>query len=159
MASIRGGKYMEKTSKIIKEEAEKLLKQIGITSKVEVTEAEDGFGLALDAGDDNALLIGKYGNTLSSFELILALIVANKAGEFIRVTVEVGSYRAEREQYLETLASKLREEVITSGYEKQVRGLKPWERRYMHMYLQEDTDVTTESVGEDRDRTLIIKKK
>lgn len=150
---------MEKINKIVTKEAEKLLKEIGITSTVEVNEVEEGFTLVLDAGEDNALLIGKHGNTLSSFELILTLIVANKAGEFKRITVEVGSYRAEREQYLEQLADKLREEVMTSGYEKQVRGLKPWERRYMHMYLQEDSEVATESIGEDRDRTLIIKKK
>ncbi len=150
---------MEKENKIVKVEAEKLLKQIGITSEAEVSGTDEGYTVILDAGEDNALLIGKHGNTLSSFELILTLIVANKVGEFRRVTVEVGSYRAEREQYLETLANKLKEEVVTSGYEKQVRGLKPWERRYLHMYLEEDSEVTTESIGEDRDRTLIIKRK
>mgnify|MGYP001297414484 CR=1 FL=1 len=150
---------MEKENKIVKEEAQKLLKQIGITSEAEVDGTEEGYTVVLDAGEDNALLIGKHGNTLSSFELILTLIVANKVGEFRRVTVEVGSYRAEREQYLETLANKLKEEVVTSGYEKQVRGLKPWERRYLHMYLEEDSEVMTESIGEDRDRTLIIKRK
>jgi spoIIIJ-associated protein len=150
---------MEKENKIVKEEAQKLLKQIGITSEAEVDGNEEGYTVVLDAGEDNALLIGKHGNTLSSFELILTLIVANKVGEFRRVTVEVGSYRAEREQYLETLANKLKEEVVTSGYEKQVRGLKPWERRYLHMYLEEDSEVMTESIGEDRDRTLIIKRK
>ena len=150
---------MEKENKIVKEEAQKLLKQIGITSEAEVDGNEEGYTVVLDAGEDNALLIGKHGNTLSSFELILTLIVANKVGEFRRVTVEVGSYRAEREQYLETLANKLKEEVVTSGYEKQVRGLKPWDRRYLHMYLEEDSEVMTESIGEDRDRTLIIKRK
>ncbi len=150
---------MEKELKVIKKEVEKLLKEIGITSEAEVSTSDEGFTAILDAGEDNALLIGKHGNTLSSFELILTLIVANKLGEFRRVTVEVGSYRAEREQYLETLADKLKDEVITSGYEKQVRGLKPWERRYLHMYLEKDADVMTESVGEDRDRTLIIKRK
>lgn len=150
---------MEKEVKVIKKEAEALLKQIGITSSAEVTGSDEGFIVVLDAGEDNALLIGKHGNTLSSFELILTLIVANKIGEFRRITLEVGSYRAEREQYLVTLADKLKDEVITSGYEKQVRGLKPWERRYLHMYLEEDADVMTESIGEDRERTLVIKKK
>lgn len=150
---------MEKENKIIKEEVEKLLKQIGVTSTVEVADNEEAFAVALDAGEDNALLIGTHGNTLSSLELIITLIVSNKLGEFRRVTVEVGSYRAEREQYLQELADKLKEEVISTGYEKSVRGLKPWERRFLHMYLQEDSDVMTESVGEDRDRTLIIKKK
>ena len=150
---------MEKEVNIIKEELEKLLKQIGIKSDVEVTASEEGFVVSLDAGEDNALLIGKHGNTLASLELVATLIVTNKLGEFKRVTIEIGSYRAEREQYLQDLANKLKDEVITSGYEKQVRGLKPWERRYVHMFLQEDDQVMTESVGEDRDRTLIIKRK
>lgn len=152
-------KYMEKEVNIIKEELEKLLKQIGIKSDVDVTAGEEGFVISLDAGEDNALLIGKHGNTLASLELVATLIVTNKLGEFKRVTIEIGSYRAEREQYLQDLANKLKDEVITSGYEKQVRGLKPWERRYVHMFLQEDDQVMTESVGEDRDRTLIIKRK
>ncbi|MDO8270083.1 MAG: hypothetical protein Q7T54_05455 [Candidatus Levybacteria bacterium] len=150
---------MEKEISVIKKEIEKLLKQIGITCTVGVEANDEGFTAVLDAGEDNALLIGKHGNTLASLELITTLIVNNKLGEFKRVTMEVGSYRSEREQYLTELADKLREEVITSGYEKQVRGLKPWERRYLHMYLQEDSQVMTESVGEDRERTLVIKRK
>lgn len=150
---------MEKENKIIKTVVEKLLKEIGITTTVEVESGEESFTVSLDAGEDNALLIGKHGNTLASLELVVTLIVTNKLGEFRRVTIEVGSYRAEREQYLQELADKLKEEVITSGYEKSIRGLKPWERRFLHMYLQEDSDVTTESIGEDRERTLIIKKK
>ena len=150
---------MEKESKAIKDEAEALLLKIGIKADVNVEATDEGFTATFDAGEDNALLIGKHGNTLSSFELILTLIISNKLGEFRRVTVEVGSYRAEREQYLESLADKLKEEVVTAGYEKQVRGLKPWERRYVHLYLEKDDMVTTESIGEDRDRTLIIKRK
>lgn len=150
---------MEKENKIIKEEIESLLKQIGVSSEVSVTAHDEGFTVSLDAGEDNALLIGKHGNTLASLELISTLITTNKLGEFRRVTIEVGSYRSEREQYLQELADKLREEVVTSGYEKQVRGLKPWERRFVHMYLQEDDKVTTESIGEDRERILIIKRK
>lgn len=150
---------MENQSNIIKEEIEKLLKQIGITVEVMVDSHEEGYVAALDAGEDNALLIGKHGNTLSSLELVITLIINNKLGEFKRVTLEVGNYRSDREQYLQELADKLKEEVVTSGYEKQVRGLKPWERRFLHMHLQDDDKVTTESVGEDRDRTLIIKRK
>jgi len=150
---------MEKENKIIKKEVEKLLKEIGVESTVVVENNDDSYIVLLDAGEDNALLIGKHGNTLASIELVATLIVSNKIGEFRRVTIEVGSYRAEREKYLQELADKLKDEVTVSGYEKQVRGLKPWERRFMHMYLQEDPEVITESIGEDRERTLIIKRK
>jgi spoIIIJ-associated protein len=150
---------MEKEVKIVQEEIENLLKKIGVESTVEVEKGEESFLAVLDAHDDNALLIGKHGNTLASFELIVTLIVSNKLGEFKRVTIEVGSYRSEREKYLMELADKLKEEVISSGYEKPIRGLKPWERRFVHVYLQEDNDVITESNGEDRERTLVIKRK
>ena len=150
---------MEKQNKIVTKEVEKLLKQIGITSTIEVEGTDESFNLVLDASEDNALLIGKHGNTLTSLELVITLIVSQKLGEFKRVTLEVGSYRAERETYLKELADKLKEEVTTSGYEKQVRGLKPWERRFLHMYLEEDSEVMTESEGEDRDRVLVIKRK
>lgn len=142
---------------IIKQEAEQLLSLIGLTSTATVEENDGTFSVTLDS-EDNALLIGKHGNTLSSLEYVLALIVANKLGEFKRIVLEVGGYRQEREQYLQHLASRLKEEVLETGIEKTVRGLKPWERRLVHMSLI-DSDVETESMGEDRDRVLVIRKK
>lgn len=150
---------MEETKKIIEEETKALLDKVGITATVEVTEGEDGsFNIHLD-GEENALLIGKHGNTLSSLELILSLIVAKKTGEFKRTIIEVGGWRQEREDYLKDLAERLHAEVMETGSEKTVRGLKPWERRVIHMFLSEMGDVTTESEGESRDRVLVIKKK
>lgn len=149
---------MEEKEKIVQEEALKLLEKIGIDAKVEVEIQEDGVHVSIDT-EENALLIGKHGNTLSSFESILSLIVSKKIGEYTRTITEVGGYRKEREEYLRELATRLKEEVIDSGYEKTIRGLKPWERRLVHMHLSEDPDITTESEGEDRDRVLVIKKK
>ena len=150
---------MEKEIKIIQKEIEKLLDLLEIKATIDVTSHDEGYNVLLDAGDDNALLIGKHGNTLTSLEFVLMLIVTQKIGEYRRLTVEIGSYRQEREEYLSELSDKLKNEVIASGYEKTVRGLKPWERRFVHMHFQDDSEVMTESVGEDRDRTLVIKKK
>jgi len=144
-------------NKIIEEEAEALLDKAGIKSSLTVTEDEENFKLAIDA-EENALLIGKHGNTLSSLELVLSLIVAKKTGEYRRILIEVGGYREAREEYLRDLANRLKEEVVATGIEKTVRGLKPWERRVVHMQLSESGEVVTESEGEDRDRVLVIKK-
>jgi len=149
---------MEEKGKIIKEETETLLSKAGIDADVEVKETDDGFNVHVNASE-NALLIGKHGNTLSSLELVLSLILAKKLGEFHRIILEVGGYREAREDYLIDLAERLREEVLTTGSEKQVRGLKPWERRIIHMRLGESEDIATESEGEERDRVLVIKKK
>lgn len=149
---------MEKVKEVILEEAEKLLEQIAIKGEVSVDEVEGGFKLNIDT-EENALLIGKHGNTLSSFENVLSLIVAKKTGEFVRITVEVGGYRQEREDYLSALALRLKDEVVDTGIEKTIRGLKPWERRVVHLALSEEGDVLTESSGEGRDRVLVIKRK
>lgn len=152
-------KNMEKEIKIIQKEIEELLKLLDIKSSIEITSHDEGYSVLLDGGDDNALLIGKHGNTLTSFEFVLTLIVTQKIGEYRRLTVEIGSYRQEREEYLKELSDKLKDEVISTGYEKTVRGLKPWERRFVHLHFQDDEEVITESIGEDRERTLVIKKK
>lgn len=149
---------MDEINKTIQKEAEILLEKAGIEGTVRVESAEEGFQLFVDS-QENALLIGKHGNTLSSFEYVLAMIVAKKTGEYKRLTIEVGGYRKEREEYLQDLAGRLRDEVLDTGIEKTIRGLKPWERRLVHMYLSEEPEVTTESTGEERDRVLVIKKK
>lgn len=149
---------MEDQSILIKQETEALLEKLGLTTEVEVKIEEEDFKVYIDT-PENALLIGKHGDTLSSLELILSLIMAKKTGEYKRILIEVGGYRKEREAYLTELTHRLCEEVKDSGSEKKISGLKSWERRLVHMMLVDDSDVMTESVGEGRDRVLLIKKK
>lgn len=143
----------------IKEEAQKLLDLLSIQATVDVSTEDDTYKVEIDAGEENAFLIGKHGNTLTSFELILKMIIAQKSGEYKQITIEIGNYRMEREEYLKGLVERLKEEVEATGDEKPVRGLKPWERRYVHMLLKDDELVYSESEGEGRDRVLVIKKK
>lgn len=143
---------------LVQQTAKDLLDKIGIEATLTASEDENGYHLAVDT-QENALLIGKHGNTLSSLEYLLGQMVALKTEEYKRVIVEVGGYREEREAYLTDLANRLKEEVISTGTEKTIRGLKPWERRLIHMMLVDDSEVETESSGEDRDRVLVIKKK
>lgn len=143
---------------LVTTEAENFLKAIGLEGTVTTIDTEDGYEVAIET-PDTALLIGKHGNTLSSFEYLLTQMVAAKTEEFKRVIVEVGGYREERESYLQDLSMRLKEEVVATGIDKTIRGLKAWERRHVHMLLSEDNDVVTESEGEGRDRVLVIKKK
>ena len=146
---------MEKT---IQEITEELFEKIGIVATVSVEKEEDLYKVAIST-EENALLIGKHGNTLSSLEYVLTQLVTTKEGSFTRIIVEVGGYREEREEYLENLAEKIKQEVLETGVQKSLRGLKPWERRVVHMYLSTDPSLVTESVGEGRDRELLVSKK
>lgn len=149
---------MEDRKTLIISELKTLLKMLDIEGEATVSEEEGNFHVSVET-PENALLIGKHGNTLASLEHILSLMVAKKAGEFSRIILEVGTYRQEREEYLKDLVSRFKQDVLTTGFDKSIRGLKAWERRMVHMHLQDDQEVSTESTGEGRDRVLVIKKK
>lgn len=150
---------MKEIKDSIKQEAQKMMDLLDIKAEIDLEVEEDVYKLEIDAGEENAFLIGKHGNTLAAVELILKMIIAQKSGEYKQITIEIGNYRNEREQYLEDLVGRLKEEVEDTSSEKPIRGLKPWERRYVHMLLKEDDLVYSESEGEGRDRVLVIKKK
>lgn len=138
--------------------AKTLFSKLDIEADLTVEKEEDIFKIIVST-EENALLIGKHGNTLSSLEYVLTQLSTAEEGEFVRVLVEVGGYREEREEYLENLAEKIRQEVLDTGAKKSLRGLKPWERRVVHLYLSTDPSITTESVGEGRERELVVYKK
>ena len=97
------------------------------------------------------------GDTLDSLQLVLALILAKESGEFKRVCLEVGDYRKSRSEYLKGLAEQTKEQVLSEQREIFLPSLKPWERREVHMFLSDDSEVITESIGEGKERTLVIK--
>lgn len=137
---------------------EKLLSEIEIDGTFELVESDGAVEVMLDT-KDTGIVIGYHGEILESLQLIASLMVAKKIGKFVRLSIEVGEYKKNRSQYLEKLAQQTREKVISEGREQELSNLKSWERRIVHMYLQDDDQVTSESIGEGRDRRLVVKLK
>lgn len=142
----------KKSEKVIKD----LFDKLGITESFEVSEDDESVSIALES-DDPGMIIGHHGDTLDSLQLITSLALAKESGEFKRVHLDVGDYKSNRSDYLRSLAEQTREKVLSENTEILLPSLKPWERREVHMHLSEDGDVITESVGEGRERTLVIK--
>lgn len=133
-----------------------LLKRLGIDGDFEVNETDETLEVLLKT-EETGIVIGYHGEVLDSLQLVLSLMISQTIEHFQRVTVEVGDYKKNRSEYLERLALQVKEKVITEGREHAVSSLRPWERRIMHMLLKDDKDVTSESVGEGKERVLIIK--
>ena len=148
----------KKEEKVIKETAAMLLKSLSIEEDFAVTEVEDGAEILLDTAD-NGILIGYHGEVLEALQLILSLAIAKKLGYFLRISIEVGEYKKNRSSYLETIAFSAKERALTENREIPLPNLKSWERRLVHVLLQNDEDVMSESIGEGRERTLVIKPK
>lgn len=151
-------KVTEKERKQAEKLIQELFDKLGITATAEVQTNEDTLDVLLQT-EDSGILIGYHGETLESLQLIFSLAISKKVGRFIRITMDVGDYRKQRTEYLENLASQMKESVLREQRERVVTSLKAWERRVVHLLLQEDPDVVTESRGIGRDRVLVIKPK
>jgi len=141
---------------------EKIVKQLfdllGIADPFEISENDEGINIVLNTSE-GGIIIGRHGDTLESLQLILSLTIAKETGVFKRVSLEVGDYKKNREDYLRSLALQTKERVMSEGREISLPNLKPWERRIVHMFFQDDKEVESTSLGEGRDRTLVVRPK
>lgn len=141
--------------KIIKKTAEELFKKLGVKGKVEVSSSEPP-EVTIET-EEAGILIGFHGESLRSLELILTLLVSARLGAFTRIIFDVGDYRKQHEEKLVVLAQKLKEQVLAQGKPQFFLNLEARDRRFVHLFFQEDKEVTTESQGEGEERQLIIK--
>lgn len=159
--TIKAAKKEAKDDKIIviKTVAEELLAKLLIESTVEVVDQGENLYQVVVETPESGLLIGYHGESLQSFQIILGQLVFAKLGEWVRIVVEVGDYRAKREEQLISMANSWAAQAVSTGVPVYVPFLPPGERRIVHIALQERTDVETFSEGEGRNRQLVIRAK
>lgn len=149
---------MEKKEKFIKELLEEVLRRLGVTATVSVVPEEDRFKVEI-LSENLGLLIGYHGEVLSSLQLFLSLAAYNKFGEWVSLIVDAGGYRKEREERLKGLAQRAIDKVRFLAQPIELPPMSPHERRIIHLTVSEQEDVLSESVGEDRERRVVVKLK
>jgi spoIIIJ-associated protein len=133
-------------------------KQLEVEANVRVEPKEEMVDVLLDT-DETGILIGYHGETLESLQVLLSLAISKKLGRFVRAMIDVGDYRKNRTEYLERLTQQVKERALRENREQVITSLKSWERRIVHMLLQSDEEVVTESQGAGRDRVLVVRPK
>lgn len=145
-------------AKSLDKDIKDFFKKIGIDTKFELSEDDEQISLILET-EDSGMIIGYHGETLEALQLILALVLAKKTGAFKRVSIEVGDYKKNREEWLKNLAQDAKTKAISQQREVFLEDLKGWERRVVHLILADDEEVVSESSGEGRERVLVIRPK
>lgn len=148
----------EENLKLVKTEAEKLLEYLMIKAKLDVSEKENVYEVQIET-DDTGILIGYHGETLTSLQLILSLILYKRLGGWLRVIVNVGDWRQKREEVLKQMALSAAERVVATDEAMVLPNLSSFERRIVHLILADHPKVTSSSEGEGEERKLIIKPK
>ena len=107
-------------------------------------------------GDDLGILIGRRGQTLASLQYIVRLIVAHHSEEWLPIVIDVEEYKQRRYRALQALAYRMAERVRQKRMPFTLEPMPPYERRIIHLTLADHPDVTTQSVGQDEARKVVI---
>jgi spoIIIJ-associated protein len=109
-------------------------------------------------GGDPGKVIGREGRTLAAIEFLANTVIAKEQGHGgPRVSVDAAGYRRRHEERLLDQARRHAAKVRKSGEDMELEPMNAADRRIIHIALKEDAFVMTESVGEGRDRRLVIK--
>lgn len=146
----------KKEKKVIEKTTRELFDLLEIKGDFEVLEKDGIIDIVL-ATEESGIVIGRHGDTLEGLQLVLSLCISKQLGEFKRISLEVGDYKKNRTDWLNILAQETKERVLSEGKEIAIPELKAWERRVVHLLLENDEKVLSESQGEGRDRVLVVK--
>lgn len=135
---------------------ENILGLLALEGSFETVEGPEEVLVTIET-DDAGRLIGNRGETIDALQLLVNQIVNKDNEQFKRVAVDVGSWREHKEEELEAKSRRWADEVIQTSKEIKLDPLPAWQRRIIHLAIEEIEGVTSESIGEGRERQLIIK--
>ena len=127
---------------------QELLKHLGFEATIEEHTFEDGLLLDVKA-EDSGRLIGRQGQTLSDLQYLLNRLLFQQDTSAPKITVDVGSYRAQAREALIKKAKDAAEKVRRWGDVVELEPLNAFDRRIVHHALKDDPDVETHSVEVD----------
>jgi spoIIIJ-associated protein len=135
--------------------ARELFDKLNQEVELQVTEEEEAIRVNIQSNDPGPL-IGFHGKTLSSIQLILGLMAFHELGEWQQIIVDVDEYREEQTERLRKIALNSAKQAKFSGRPVALSPMTPFERRIIHLTLNDDPEVTTESEGEGSYRYVVI---
>ncbi len=126
--------------------------EVGVTAR----EAAEDVYFEITCGEDYGNIIGRRGETLDALQYLTRLFVNRANDNNKRVALNVGDYRARREETLRALAKRQAQRVLKYGRSSSLEPMNPYERRIIHTAIQEIEGVTSHSVGEGDRRRVVV---
>jgi spoIIIJ-associated protein len=154
--------YAGEDAQVGREVLETLLDKMGYSAQVAIykstpTKGDNGPTWILNiTGREVNRLIGRRGDTLSSLQYIMRLIVSRRLQRRANIVVDVEGYKSKRSNRLGNLAKRMADQAVKQGKTVSLEPMPPHERRIIHLTLRKRKDVTTKSVGDGDKRRVTI---
>jgi len=147
---------LEAAIRYAKKFLEDVLSFLGLNTDVHATHEDDVIQLSIPSTQMNGFLIGQRGDTMRAMQFLISNALKNQGHNYTRVNVDVAGYKQQRAERLEKTAEAWMKRVQDTGEPMELKPMNAADRRIIHK-LAEEMGLTTESVGEGRDRHVVLK--
>ena len=134
----------------------RVIEALGLDASVEVTENADEIRATVDGPDDMGRLIGRHGQTIDALQHIAWRAAFQEREDRKAVVVDAAGYRQRREEALQRQADRAASEALRFGRPVELEPMSAAERKTVHNYLADRTDVETHSEGDEPERRLVV---
>ena len=133
----------------------RVVQALGLRATVSVEESEEEIRATVN-GEDLGLLIGKHGSTIDALQHLGMRAALRGSEDRKQIVVDAAGYRERREAALQRSADRAVSDALRFGRSVELEPMRAPERKVVHMYLRERTDVETHSEGDEPDRRLVV---
>lgn len=136
---------------------EDLLSFFGLNTDIyATTEDYEVIELNVPSTHLNGFLIGQRGDTMRALQYTISSALKSQNFAHTRVNVDIADYKKHRADRLVKQAEEWFKEVKNSGQAKDLQPMNAADRRVVHKAAS-DYGLQTESVGEGRERHIVLK--
>ncbi|MEK7096152.1 MAG: R3H domain-containing nucleic acid-binding protein [Patescibacteria group bacterium] len=136
---------------------EDLLSFFGLNTEVyATTQDHEVIELNVPSTHLNGFLIGAHGDTARALQYLVSTALKNQNFSCSRVNVDIADYKKHRAERLVKTAEEWFREVKDSGQAKDLQPMNAADRRIVHQAAS-DYGLQTQSIGEGRDRHIVLK--
>lgn len=140
----------------VEEYLKNIIKGMGVDCNIEVSTKENTTTIKIFSSN-NPVIIGKNGQNLEALTTIVRQYIKNITNNGPRIVLDVEDYKDRQVKRLERLAKNLARDVVRTKVDVEMDSMNSYDRRIVHNVLTDFKGVTTESVGEEPNRRVVIK--
>lgn len=133
-------------------------KDISVNASVEEDDTNLTITLQVE-GEEVDLLIGYHGRNLSAIHQVVLLYlkkIVGKTQKRLMLQLDIGDYYSKQNEKVLKLVQEAISDVRLLQEPYEFRPMAPRVRRLVHMEIQKNPDMRSESIGEGEERRVVI---
>ncbi|MDI9540657.1 MAG: Jag N-terminal domain-containing protein [Bacillota bacterium] len=128
---------------------------INMGCEILIESTDEGFDVKLNA-ENNAVIIGKAGQTLQAITNVVKGAASSKFKRHVNLLIDVNNYKEERYEKLKAMVGRIAKTVQKTKVSARLGQMTNDERKVIHQFLSTFSNIKTESEGEGNNRRLKI---